>query len=99
VRDRAGEKEQLNRKLATHLQQAHHIEMRKKNIRALRMRSFPPGKLVHLEERVTLTLSPEISQLVKAEMERSGRTANEVAEYALRLHCAEMATGIFEVKP
>jgi hypothetical protein len=49
--------------------------------------------------QITVTFSPELSKLIAAEKERSGKTAEEIAEYAVRLHCAEMATRIFEVKP
>lgn len=49
--------------------------------------------------QLTVTFSPELSKLIAAEKERSGKTAEEIAEYAVRLHCTKMATGIFEVKP
>ncbi len=48
--------------------------------------------------RITITFSPELSKLIVAEMERSGNTAEEIAECAVRLHCREAPTGNFEMK-
>jgi hypothetical protein len=98
-RDRAAEEGKLNRSLAACLQQAHHIEMRKKTFRAFRARGKYAASSSLLDERIAVTFSPELSKLIVAEIERSGKTAEEIAECAVRLHCVEAAAEIFEVKP
>jgi phosphopantetheinyl transferase len=71
--------------------------MRKRNMRAfLKVRGKGATDQPH---QITVTISPELSKLIAAEKERSGKTAEEIAEYAVRLHCVEMVTRIFEVNP
>jgi len=70
--------------------------MRKRNMRAFR--NVRGKGATDQSHQIAVTFSPELSKLIEAEKERSGKTAEEIAEYAVRLHCAEMATGIFEEK-
>jgi hypothetical protein len=70
--------------------------MRKRNMRAfLKVRGKGAPDQPH---QITVTFSPELSELIVAEMERSGNTAEEIAECAVRLHCVEASAGNFEMK-
>ena len=45
------------------------------------------AQVVKLHDRITVTFSTEISKLIRAEMTRSGRTAEEVASEGTKLRC------------
>ena len=67
--------------------------MRKRNVRAfLKVRGNVATDRSH---QITVTFSPELSKLIAAAKKRSGKTVEEIVEYAVRLHCAEVATGDF----
>ena len=57
--------------------------MRKRNLTAFL--KVPGEDTPHVEKPLTVTLSAELSTMLKAEMERTGMTAEEIAEHALRL--------------
>jgi hypothetical protein len=62
--------------------------MRKKNLRAfLKVRGKGAPSLAAVDKQLTITFSAEMSGLIKAEMEKTGSTAEEVAERAVRLQC------------
>lgn len=54
-------------------------------------------KVVKLE-RISVSLSPKVSRLIRAEMERRSRkgarhqTVEEIAEQAIEFHCQALAT-------
>ena len=55
---------------------------------------------VQLHERITVTFSPKVSNLIRAEMERQIRegwhrkTAQEIAEEAVTFHCEALGIKI-----
>jgi hypothetical protein len=60
--------------------------------------------VVQLHDCVTVTFSPAVSKLIRAEMERQIRegwrrqTAEEVVEDAVTFHCEALATNWIEVR-
>jgi cold shock protein len=59
--------------------------------------------VVQLHDYITVTFSPKVSKLIRAEMERQVRegwrqdTIEEIVEYAVTFHCKAMATKIIDV--
>ena len=64
------------------------------------------SNVVDLHDRITVTFSPAVSRLIKAEIERQRRTrapervqtAQEIAEEHVRDYCETMATELIEVR-
>ena len=56
------------------------------------------AEIIELHDRITVTFSPEISRLIRAEMKRSGETAEEIASDATKFACEAMAVEYIEVK-
>ena len=54
--------------------------------------------IIELHDRISVTFSPEISKLIRAEMKRSGRTAEEIASEGTKFVCEAMAAEFIEVK-
>jgi hypothetical protein len=56
------------------------------------------ANVVQLHDRITVTFSPALSKLIRAEMERqirkhgSSETEGEIVASAVRWHCEAMAT-------
>jgi hypothetical protein len=64
-----------------------------------------PSNVVELHDRITVTLSPVVTKLIKAEIERQRRerphriqTPDELADECVRFHCEAMATDWIEVR-
>jgi ribosomal 50S subunit-recycling heat shock protein len=65
-----------------------------------------PSNVIELHDRITVTFSPAVTRLIKAEIERQHRTrapervqtALEIAEEHVRDYCETMAMELIEVR-